>query len=147
MIASAAITTATMMMIPMLMAAIIRPPLATISLRLAWAKPRQGAGLELFPARLRDLTAKTYPRRTPDRLRGGPGAPGRARGDAPRRGRPTQGSCRTAGNPLLLGNRSRETRSCIQTIRGGGWLGRRFRHDLVPQPVLGLFRGSGLRQD
>jgi hypothetical protein len=99
MIASAAITTATMMMIPMLMAAIIRPPLATISLRLACAKPRQGAGLELFTERLRDLTAKTYPRRTPDRLRGGPGAPGRARGDAPRRGRPTQGSCRTDGNP------------------------------------------------
>jgi hypothetical protein len=62
MIASAAITTATMMMIPMLMAAIIRPPLATISLRLACAKPRQGAGLELFTERLRDLTAKTYPR-------------------------------------------------------------------------------------
>jgi hypothetical protein len=39
MIASAAIITATMMMIPMLMAAIIRPPLATISLRLACAKP------------------------------------------------------------------------------------------------------------
>jgi hypothetical protein len=39
MIASAAIMTAMMMMIPMLMAAIIRPPLATISLRLACAKP------------------------------------------------------------------------------------------------------------
>jgi hypothetical protein len=39
MIASAAITTAMMMMIPMLMAASIRPPLATISPQLACAKP------------------------------------------------------------------------------------------------------------
>src|SRR4029453_17433731 len=85
MIASAAIITATMMMIPMLMAAIIRPPLATIRLRLRCAKPCKGAGLELLTARLRDLTAKTHPRRTPDRLRGGPGAlRGRAHGDVPR---------------------------------------------------------------
>ena len=39
MIASAAIITAMMMMIPMLIAAIIRPLLATISPRLACAKP------------------------------------------------------------------------------------------------------------
>jgi hypothetical protein len=39
MIASAAIITATMMMIPMLMAAIIRSTLATTSPRLACAKP------------------------------------------------------------------------------------------------------------
>jgi len=58
MIASAATITAMMMTIPMLMAAIIRPPLATISPRFAWRNPDQGAGLELLTARLRDLTAR-----------------------------------------------------------------------------------------
>ena len=60
-------------------------------------------GLELLTARLRDLTAKTHPRRTPDRLRGGPGAPGRVRGDGPRR--PTQGSRRTNRKPSLWATR------------------------------------------
>jgi hypothetical protein len=44
MIASAAITTAMMMMIPMLMAAIIRPPLATISPRLPVRNPDKQLG-------------------------------------------------------------------------------------------------------
>jgi hypothetical protein len=85
----------------------------------------------LLTARLRDLTAKTQPRRTPDRVCGGPGAPGRARGDAPRGGRLTQGSSRTDRNPSLWATGAR-TRSRIRTLRATVGLAACFGMSLFP---------------
>jgi hypothetical protein len=97
-------------------------------------------GLELLTARLRDLTAKTHPRRTPDRLRGGRGAPGPCSVGMVR---DADGRLKEAAEPTVSPPHGQpESRNPVlfQTFRGDGGLAAGFGMIVFP-PVLGLVSG------